>query len=378
MLLGGLAILGVTVLLRGLGPQGADGDDEPSGLWRRSERGSEARARAAAQRRRIAELEALGYVDGSELPTTDLLVTIHDRERAWPGLNFYTSGHGGEAILLDMEGRVLHRWHSDFRTLWPDREYPARKDYWRRAVLLPDGHVIAIYAGRGILKLDRDSHVVWKSAVQAHHDLDVQPNGDIYLLTRRARVIPRIHPSEPVMEDFVLVLGPDGQRKRRVSVLESVERSEFMDLWPDDEAARMGDVFHTNSIEVLDGRFADRAQWLRAGNVLTSMRRLHTLAVIDLDRRAGRADVAGRLPRPARSACPGERQPAALRQPRQRGPFARDRVRPALAPSRLDLSRNGGVAVSLAVLWRRGTAAQRQHADHRVRPRARVRGHARG
>ena len=271
LLLVGLAIAAV-VALRGVGPTGAGDDDEPSGLWRRSDRGSEARARVEEQRRRTAELEAIGYVDGSELPTTEQVVTIHDRERAWPGLNFYTSGHGGEAILLDMEGRVLHRWHSDFRALWPNREYPPRKDYWRRAVLMPDGHVIAIYAGRGILKLDRHSNVVWKSAVQAHHDIDVQPNGDIYLLTRRAHIIPRIHPSEPVMEDFVLVLGPDGRKRRRVSVLEALERSEFMGFWPSEEAARVGDVFHTNSIEVLDGRFAERAPWLRAGNVLTSRR----------------------------------------------------------------------------------------------------------
>jgi hypothetical protein len=182
-----------------------------------------------------------------------------------------------------MDGEVLHRWHSDFRTLWPDREYPPRKDYWRRAVLLPNGDVIAIYAGRGIVKVDKDSNVVWKRGFAAHHDLQVLENGDIYTLARKARLIPRVHPEEPILEDFLVVLDADGEVKKWVSVLESLARSEFLDFWTKSTTARTGDVFHTNSVEVLDGRFAHLAPWLKRGNVLTSMRRLNTVAVVDLE-----------------------------------------------------------------------------------------------
>ena len=36
--------------------------------------------------------------------------------------NFYTSGHAPEAVLMGMDGSVLHRWRYDFLDIWPD--YP--------------------------------------------------------------------------------------------------------------------------------------------------------------------------------------------------------------------------------------------------------------
>ncbi len=260
-------------------------EEEPPelGLWRLSDRALSAREFTDDQRRRIEQLEAIGYVEGSELPTTDRIVTVHDLERAWGGFNFYTSGHGGEAFLLDMDGNVLHTWRAEFDDLWPDRKHLPRKNYWRRAALFPNGDVVALYAGRGIVKVDKDSNVLWKVGYGAHHDLQVMPNGDIYTLARKARVIPEIHPEEPVLEDFIIVLDQEGEIVKFVSVLEALLRSDFAHLWPEEERNAAGDVFHTNSIEVLDGRFAHRIHWLRRGNVLTSMRRLHTIVVIDMD-----------------------------------------------------------------------------------------------
>jgi hypothetical protein len=71
----------------------------------------------------IRALEALGYAgvspaDDPEAPTG---VVLHDRERAEPGLNLLTSGHGPEALLCDMEGRVVHAWRKGFEEVWPER-----------------------------------------------------------------------------------------------------------------------------------------------------------------------------------------------------------------------------------------------------------------
>jgi outer membrane protein assembly factor BamB len=45
-----------------------------------------------------------------------------------------------------------------------------------------------------------------------------------------------------------------------------------------------GDIFHTNTLEVLDGRSADRDPAFRAGNVLLSVLKLDTIAVLDPER----------------------------------------------------------------------------------------------
>jgi outer membrane protein assembly factor BamB len=48
---------------------------------------------------------------------------------------------------------------------------------------------------------------------------------------------------------------------------------------------RKGDIFHTNTLEVLDGRFADRHPAFRKGNLLVSLWGIHVLAILDPEKR---------------------------------------------------------------------------------------------
>ena len=89
-----------------------------------------------------------------------------------------------------------------------------------------------------------------------------------------------------MLEDFLTILGPDGQEKKRVSLLEALERSAFLDLWDSSQIDPFGDIFHTNTIEVLDGRLANDLPAFRRGNVLVSMLKPDLIAVVDLDAEA--------------------------------------------------------------------------------------------
>jgi hypothetical protein len=81
------------------------------------------------QRELLARLEALGYAEGSVPAPSRSGVTHHDRARASPGLNFAVSAHAPGAVLMDMDGNVLHRWQLDFLTAFPDypRQWLARR-----------------------------------------------------------------------------------------------------------------------------------------------------------------------------------------------------------------------------------------------------------
>lgn len=260
-------------------------DPMPPGRWQPVDEGRvETPEQLSA--RRAAQLEALGYLDGSELPRSEGLVTIYDPERAVAGVNFYVSGHEPAAFLVGMDGMILHRWQRSFRDVWPERSVVPHNDFWRRAHVFEDGSLLAIWEGLGIIKLDRASNLLWATEIGAHHDLQVQPDGDIYVLTRRAHEIDRLARGRLLLEDFVTILGPDGAPKRSVSLLESLERSEYAEVLR--ESYRVGsrkDPLHANSLQVLSGAHAERAPWLRRGNVLTSFRELHMLAVVDLEQR---------------------------------------------------------------------------------------------
>ena len=262
--------------------------DDRAGRWARVRPGGAADGELTPeQERQIRRLQSLGYVAGSRLAPTMQSVVAHDPDRAWQGLNFFTSGHAPEAVLMDMDGQVLHRWGRSYREVWPDSDIARDRidsHNWRRARLLPDGSVLAIVEGLAVMKLDLESNVVWARHNGAHHDLEVLPGGDILLLTRTAHLLPRWHPRAPVLEDFIVRLSPAGEELQRVSILEAFENSPEHAGILRNIRDRQGDILHTNSLEMLDGRLVDRAPAFTAGRVLISVRRLDTVAVVDLDR----------------------------------------------------------------------------------------------
>jgi hypothetical protein len=232
-------------------------------------------------------LEALGYVGGSQrAPATDG-VGRYDPDRAQPGLNLIHDGSAPWAGLMDMSGRLLHRWEYRFEDAFPESEAAetvtslGTLGNYRRVALLPDGALLAIFEGWGLIKLDRDSNLVWAYDGKAHHDLEVQADGSIYVLTRRSELVPRINPHRPLLHDFVVVLDANGTEVRRVSILEALERSAYSSLI--ELSAKEGDLFHTNTIEVLDGRLEAELPSFRAGNVLLSLRDVNALVVLDME-----------------------------------------------------------------------------------------------
>ena len=282
-------VVAVPLSLHAADPSPAPGDepgrrtDAGPGMWGEApERAGDSRL-SDEQRLVIEQLRAIGYLSGSTPPRGNG-VTVNERERASSGLNLYTSGHEPGAILMDMQGNELHRWRFEYRDVFPDSvwvDHP-NTEWWRRVYLYPNGDVLAIFEGFALVKIDKDSKLIWASPVSAHHDMDVLPGGDIYVLSREAHLIPRVNEREPVLEDFVSILGPDGKEKRRISLLEAFEGSDFEHLYRSQKRTH-GDLFHTNSLEVLDGRLAGRVPAFQSGRILTSMNNLSAIAVVDLD-----------------------------------------------------------------------------------------------
>ncbi len=298
VIIAGVLALAVVVAVRLL-PLGRDGARLPeewadpggrwhSGGWREVSPAEEA-ALTDEQRAEIERLSSIGYLPGSHPVPVHSGVTVYDAARAHDGLNFYTSGDFAGAILMDMRGRIIHIWRYAYLDAWktgPRDELPLSSKgsgYWRRAYLFENGNVLAIFEGMALITIDKDSNLIWANLGGYHHDLEVMPDGRIYTLTREAHVVPRINPDRPILEDYVLVLDADGGETDRLSVLEAFEASEYFGVLEGMKDA--GDVFHTNTIEVLDGRLAEELPAFRSGNVLITMRELPVMAVIDMERR---------------------------------------------------------------------------------------------
>jgi hypothetical protein len=150
---------------------------------------------------------------------------------------------------------------------------------WRRARLLPGGDILAIFEGHGLVCLDHNSQYQWFFPGACHHDLDIAPDGSIYVLTREARVLPRFHPTKPVLLDFITHLSADGRELESLDLLAAFENSVYASFL--DHAKEAGDIFHTNTLELLDGAQAHKSQIFAAGNFLISVRELGVIAIVD-------------------------------------------------------------------------------------------------
>ena len=232
-----------------------------------------------AARQEIAGLESLGYLEGVHAAGELSGVTRH--EPIQPGLSFYTPAHEATAILMTNAGEALHTWSYRFKDAWPN--YPHQNKlatFWRRTHLFPNGDLIGIYEGLGIVKIDKDSNLIWKSNVRAHHDLEVLEDGRILVLSREAHILPRIHAERPVLEDFISILGPGGKELQRFSLFEALEGTEFDQDWSERMLTNR-DLQHTNSLELLDGSLASVNPAFARGNWLVSMLLLDLVCVID-------------------------------------------------------------------------------------------------
>jgi hypothetical protein len=249
----------------------------PQGRWHRLPEGTSAAggSRAAEEAARTLSLpySAAGARAGARHG-----VVFHDRARAAPGFNLYVSGHAPEAWLVDMDGRPVHRWRHSFARAFPGKRADEQSGYFRRAHLLPDGTLLAVFQGAGVIRLDRASRLLAAYDAGFYNDIEADAAGNLWGLTKEARRIPEISREAPVLEDFLVEIAPDGRPLRRVSLLRAFERSRFAPLLR--PLPHGGDIFHSNTVELLrDAPGAPEA--FRPGNVLVSLREIDTVAVVD-------------------------------------------------------------------------------------------------
>ena len=260
-----------------LGP----GDLDPPGFWSGEGAGLWAKTPTQTPADAASALQQIGYAQGFETAPIASGVFALDPQAIQPGPNFYVSGHAAEAILMAQDGTVLHRWRFDYADIPNAPEATLQQaGCWRRAAVREDGTLYAIHEGVGLVALDRDSNLLWFHAGGEHHDLSLLDDGTIIVLAREAKVDPRIHAEYPILEDLVLWLSAEGREIRRLSLLDAWRNSRFaaeLNARP----YLVGDITHTNSLEILDHAAGAGAPAFGGGNLLLSARMLDTVFVVD-------------------------------------------------------------------------------------------------
>jgi hypothetical protein len=223
-----------------------------------------------------------------------------DPARMAPGVTLlagYTL-EGFEAWLVDAQGERLHTWRARFSETFPEPTHllwQARDNAiaWQGMHLYPNGDLLLSFQdhnfpfGSGLVKLDKDSKIVWKLARNTHHDVAVDPDdGTIWVPAHRYR--PEGLPGFPTLapwyyEDTVLQIAPDGTVKDEISVLEALKDAQGLlsITYKLSTGVEESDPTHLNSAEPLPAAWAERFPGLAAGDLLVSLRNVNALLVID-------------------------------------------------------------------------------------------------
>jgi Arylsulfotransferase (ASST) len=232
------------------------------------------------------------------VPTGGAGVTRYDPERAYNGYTLFTSGDTQGAFLVDMQGRVVHRWLLPYSKVLAEAHAPAdpyewKGISWRKAFLYPNGDLLVVFEGfdfslwgRGIAKIDRNSNIIWTYLAHMHHDVEVGPDGRIYALEheRRRKFIPQLPEiTPPSNEGFVVVLSPDGKLLKKVSIYRAFANSRYRGVIGLIRACITGDTIHTNSVQPMPHSFAKIFPFAGPNTVLLSFRHLDSIALLDLD-----------------------------------------------------------------------------------------------
>lgn len=224
-------------------------------------------------------------------------VTVHDRERASNGYTLYTSGDDNVARLIAMDGRVVHEWRRPFSQVWNDQDsakkpQPDSLVYMDKARVFPNGDLLVVYIssadtpwGYGLAKLDKDSNLIWSYLAHAHHDMVVAPDDRIYTLTHEFKFQKpeaALQLDQPYLEDFVVVLSPEGKEIKKVSLTAAFLRSRYSSLFEILPYFALADPLHPNTVEYIDADKAKNFPFGEEGDVLVSFRDISFIAVLSM------------------------------------------------------------------------------------------------
>jgi len=221
-------------------------------------------------------------------------VTIHEASWAQPGLTFFTAYDGElfRPFLVDMDGKVLHRWETRYSAFFKRGKLDLVSDTQRHlhgAHLYSDGSILASFEFKALAKLDRCSRPVWLLRRATHHAILPLPDGSFLTLAHdKKRERPYLDKGH--FEDSILHVSANGEVLEEINIIEAILKGRYQNLLLQGEPWRPEsqsfDPLHTNDIELVTKELAQRIPQAQTGDFLVSLQRPGALAIISRTKRA--------------------------------------------------------------------------------------------
>jgi hypothetical protein len=219
-------------------------------------------------------------------------VVLYEEGLCNKGINLYNSLFSPGAYLFDLSGNILHQW-------LPQQTH---RD-WHFVEMSDEGDLLVIIRDVQLMRLDWNSNIKWTLNMRFHHDIAIDENKDIYVLARKDDLIFNSLLPFPILNDFIIVITPQGRIKREISLYRILEKRIPLDtlariyqysITPKNlikilkrkrndlyifEHDTPVDIFHVNTIEIINRDINDI---FRKGNILFCSKMLNLIGVIDI------------------------------------------------------------------------------------------------
>jgi Arylsulfotransferase (ASST) len=224
-------------------------------------------------------------------------VTVHKGALTHPGLTFFTAYDGRlfQPFLVDMEGKVVHRWNTSYGVLFKGIDIEELDLVWesRRWVhgahLYADGSILVSFEYRGMAKLDRCSRPIWLLERDTHHSILPLPDGSFWTLSA-SKHVPRPYLVKDHREETILHVSADGKVLEEINIIDAILKGGYQAILlqghptrPDNEST---DPLHLNDIELVTDELAKRIPQIKAGDFLVSLHGPDALAIISRESKA--------------------------------------------------------------------------------------------
>jgi hypothetical protein len=205
------------------------------------------------------------------------------------------SAHHQGAELFDQQGGLNHQWHFAYEDILKQAGTSIQAEflYWWQARVFPNGDLLAIVtvdnrtpAGLALIKLDKDSNLIWQYQAHVHHDFDVDEQGNIYLLEQGIQKAAPEHLSflaEPYINEWLTIIDAQGQLKRKINIYDAISSSPYKKSLRRIAKSITGDYLHPNSVKVISAKQVSHAPYLQSNSVLIDIRELDAILTINLN-----------------------------------------------------------------------------------------------
>ncbi len=222
---------------------------------------------------------------------------IRNTSSAFEGLNLVTMfdlNNSLSAVIMTMDGKILHKWELDFFSLWPKPDHvpelfrPHSKPGTsiHGAVIMDDGDLVFNFDHMGLSRIDLDGEIEWQLPYRTHHSVHRHTDGTLWVCGQKAMYDwdPRFPDLQPPFDDYtILQVSPQGELLKEWSILDILHENDKHGLLSIGTNHKHPSVFkdflHLNDVEPFPTTLQEG--FFKVGDILVSLRNISTIFVFN-------------------------------------------------------------------------------------------------